>query len=111
MGLYSVIEHFAEKFPDKLAILTEEDGTRTYAELALRARRLAVGFTELGYEPGTRVSLWMPNYPEYIDACLALDAAGLSAVAVNPQWTENEFRYILEHSGSRAVITDTANFV
>ena len=102
-----VVLYARDNFPDKLAIVTEEDGSRTYGELADRAGRLAYAlYDPLGLPVGGRVSVWMQQRPEWIETSLALSAAGLSAVAANPQWTDSEYAYVLTHSGSRAIVCD-----
>ena len=67
--LFDIVALYADdSFPDKLAIITEEDGSRTYRELADRAGRLAYALHDpLGLPVGDRVSVWMQQRPEWIE--------------------------------------------
>ena len=59
-SLYDVICGHAEAMPEKLALLSEEDGTRSYGELATRAAALGHSFHhELKLPVGERACLWM----------------------------------------------------
>jgi acyl-CoA synthetase (AMP-forming)/AMP-acid ligase II len=106
--LFDAVAHYADdQYPEKLAILTETDGTRTYGELADRSARLGCAFHDrLGIEPGQRISIWMHQRPEWIETSLAAAASGISNVAANPQWTDAEYEYVLRHSGSRLIVCD-----
>ncbi len=106
MSIFEVIRAQAERIPGKLALLTEMDGERTYSDLVARSSRFALALLDSGLEPGSRVTVWMPNNPEYIETVLALDAAGLSRVTLDPQWTDREMTYVLAHSGTRLIVTD-----
>jgi long-chain acyl-CoA synthetase len=75
---------------------------RSFAELALRAAKLA-GAVGARYElkPGDRVAIFAKNSPDYIEVLYAIWCAGLAAVPVNAKLHGRELAYILEHSGAR----------
>ena len=76
----------------------------TYGALADRAARLAAGMRgQLGLTAGDRVALIMSNCPAYVEALFGVWHAGLCAVPVNAKLHVDEFRYVLENSGARAV--------
>ena len=76
----------------------------TYGALADRAARLAAGLrAKLGLGAGDRVALIMANCPAYVEALFGVWHAGLCAVPVNAKLHAEEFRYVLENSGARAV--------
>jgi acyl-coenzyme A synthetase/AMP-(fatty) acid ligase len=106
--LYEAVAHYAEAaYPEKLALLTESDGSRTYGELADRSARVAWAFYEqLGLEAGDRVSIWMHQRPEWIECTLGGEASGVSTVGANPQWSDGEYSYVLEHSRSKVIVCD-----
>jgi acyl-coenzyme A synthetase/AMP-(fatty) acid ligase len=108
--LFDAVAHYAnDGYPDKLAIISESDGHRTYGELADRSARLAWALHEqLGLEAGDRMSIWMEQRPEWIECSLSGAAAGISTVGANPQWTEGEYAYVLEHSRSKLIVCDAA---
>jgi acyl-CoA synthetase (AMP-forming)/AMP-acid ligase II len=105
--LFDVVAAHADAHPDSAAILTEQDGIRSYAELTLAAGVLAVSLRhELGLEPGERICLWAVNHPPWVESYLAATGAGLATVAANPEWTDEEIGFVLGHSGAAAVICD-----
>jgi long-chain acyl-CoA synthetase len=75
------------------------------AELFERGRRLAGGLRELGVAPGDRVAVMLPNCPEVGLGYAALWRAGAAITPVIFLLPPPELRYVLEHSGARAVIT------
>ena len=108
-SLYDVIRSHADSVPDKLAIISELDGERSYSQLAERGARLGHALAgELGLGVGERVCVWMVNRPEWVDASVACAAAGLPTVPTNPEWTDGELEFVLRHSRSRAVVCDTS---
>ncbi len=48
----------------------------------------------------------MHQRPEWIECNLGAAAAGISTVGANPQWTDGEYSYVLEHSGSKVIVCD-----
>jgi acyl-CoA synthetase (AMP-forming)/AMP-acid ligase II len=87
------------------------DGERIYANWAMFAARTAAAAASLrdmfGLSPGDRVAIVMRNRPEYIEALYAVWHAGLVVVPVNARLHRNEIAYILEHSESAVVVTDS----
>jgi acetyl-CoA synthetase len=77
---HNCVDRWAERTPDKVAVLWEgEDGeTRavTYAELREMADRAAHGLRELGVEAGDTVGIFMPMAPETVAATLACAKVG-----------------------------------
>ena len=106
--LFDVVAAYADSQPEALALISEDDGTRTYRELVDRSGALAaVLHTSLGLKPQDRVCLWMVNHPAWVEAYLAASAGGYASVAANPEWTDDEIAFILEHSDVSAVICDS----
>ena len=105
--LFGALAQWAEAQPDTLALITETDGTRTYAELVHNAA--AIGGALYGFElsPGATVTLLAANSPQWVETYLGVGAAGLRCVSGNPEWTDSEISFILEHSESSAVICDS----
>src|SRR5215469_531971 len=55
---------------------------------------------------GQRVGIAMRNYPEWVMAFWAIQAAGLVAVPLNAWWTGRELDYAIRDSDLRLVIAD-----
>ncbi|HSS11763.1 MAG TPA: AMP-binding protein, partial [Acidimicrobiales bacterium] len=106
-SLFDVIASHADSHPESLALISEEDGTRTYADLVQRSAALAAGLhTRFGVQPAERVCLWMVNRPAWPETYLAASAGGFATVAANPEWTDEEIAFIVEHSEAVGVICD-----
>ena len=101
--LYDAVAAHAGADPDRLAILSEEDGDRSYGELAATAAALAGALSDFGIEQGDRICLWAENLPQWIEMFVAAAAAGCVPVPANPQWTDNELEFVLRHSEARVL--------
>jgi carnitine-CoA ligase len=108
-SFFDVIAAHANAMPDALALLTEEDGTRTYSELANRSAALAAALGHsLGLRPTERICLWAVNQPAWAETYIAASAGIFATVSANPEWTDQEISFILEHSESAALLCDAA---
>ncbi len=106
MNLAVWLARAALTFPELTAVAHGAAAYQNYRTLANRASRLGAGLRDgLGLRPGDRVALAMKNSPQYLEVLLGLWWAGLAAVPANAKLHGNEFRYILENSGSKAVFT------
>ena len=87
--------------------LVYEDERLTFAETVAAAG--AVGHLlvdRYGIRPGDRVAIVMRNYPEWIQAFMAITSIGAIAVAMNAWWTTEELEYGLNDCGARVVFVD-----
>ncbi len=99
----------AEAFPDRLAVVGGETRWR-YGELASRADALAAGFLRLGFRPGDRVIVQLPNVPEFVSVTFALFHAGLLPVFALPAHRRMEIAHIANTAGAVGyVIADSAS--
>jgi acyl-CoA synthetase (AMP-forming)/AMP-acid ligase II len=106
--LFDIVAAYADAQPEALALISEEDGTRTYRELVDRSAALAAALhVTLGLESQARVCLWMVNHPAWVEGYLAASLGGYASVAANPEWTDDEMAFILEHSDAAVVICDS----
>lgn len=99
---FEVVAGHAARNHDALALVTEDDGTRTFGELVERARTLAAVFD--GVAPGRRIGLLLENSPAWAEAYLAASASGVASVALNPQWTAEETAFALRCADVGAVV-------
>jgi fatty-acyl-CoA synthase len=98
-----VFDGTVEKFASKEAIRYQGQGL-TYEQLADKVESLAKALMELGVEPGQRVGIWMPNYPEWIYANLAIAKIGAVTVPINIRFKSREVAYILRNAEITALI-------
>jgi long-chain acyl-CoA synthetase len=93
------------------AIRFPRDGTWhewSFAEFGTAVRELARGLSALGLEPGDHVALVGETRPDWTLADAAILAAGLVVVPVYHTNSPEECRYVIDHSGARAIIVEDA---
>ena len=79
--------------------------TLSYREIGERARAFAAYLQhELGYQPGDRLALMMPNILQYPICLYGCMLAGVVAVNVNPLYTTRELEHQLNDSGVRGIV-------
>ena len=107
LNWFAVLAHHAIRTPEKAITVFEGEAT-TYKAMALRAAALAAGLSERGVGPGEVVALLSYNCPEFLETVFAANYLGAIAMPINWRLAALEVRYIIEHSGARAVVCDDA---
>jgi long-chain acyl-CoA synthetase len=97
----------AEERGDQTAVVYGEEHV-SYAELLERVERLAEGLAASGIEAGDPVALLLPNSTEFVVSFLAITGLGAVAVALNPQFKQEELAFYFRTSRVRAAIGDEA---
>src|SRR6478752_1367574 len=105
MNIAGGIREFAQATPGATAVI-DGDRTLTFGALDERASRLANHLLTQGLSTGDRVAVLLGNRMEYPEVAAGIAKAGLVMVPLNPRLTPAESRYILEHSGARALVLD-----
>lgn len=93
----------AASYGDRIAIVGGESRI-SYAELDVRADRLAEGFRRLGIKPMDRVIVQLPNIPEFFEACFALFRLGALPVFALPLHRKSEIAYLCEFTEAVAYL-------
>mgnify|MGYP000848128482 CR=1 FL=1 len=94
----------ASQYPFKPA--TDFYGSQiTFSGLRKQTLRLANALVKLGVVKGDRVALALPNCPQYIIAYYAALSAGAILVNMNPLYTHDELKFMLENTGTKILIT------
>ncbi len=103
------IREFAEKCPDKPAVIMYPSGTTvTFGEMEARANQLAHLFRRQGLREGDVVAILMENN-QYIHTVMwAARRSGLYYVPINTHLTAAEAAYIIDNSGAKAIIGSAA---
>lgn len=107
MNIAGGIREFARATPGATAVI-DGDRTLTFAALDERASRLGNRLLAGGLKPGERVAVLLGNRLEYPEVATGIAKAGLVMVPLNPRLTPSESRFILDHSGARAIVLDAA---
>ena len=93
----------AQRNPDRSALIMNDE-TVTYRELDSRTNALANTLLNLGIEPGDRISILMHNSPELLLGWGAAGKIGVTPIAMNYRFKEDELAYIINDSESKALI-------
>ncbi|UFP94727.1 long-chain-fatty-acid--CoA ligase [Gloeobacter morelensis] len=104
MNLAYILDEGLENTPRK-TLFTGDGRSYTYNQVVRASENLATGLRRLGYAPGCRIAVMLPNLPEYGLAMYGLWWLGAQPVLINPQLTLRELRHILLDSQAQAVIT------
>ncbi len=102
-----LLERSAHALPNRVAIV-HGDRQYSYKEMAAATTRLARALKASGVEPGDRVAYLLPNIPEMLIGHFGVPLAHAVLVAINYRLSPAEIEYILNHSGARILVVDTA---
>lgn len=80
----------------------------TWRQLDDRARSLAHALRRLGFQPGDRLGLGVPNSVEYVVGYFGALLAGGVAVGLHPEAVPRELQNLLEHCDARAILATPA---
>jgi acyl-CoA synthetase (AMP-forming)/AMP-acid ligase II len=75
-----------------------------YDDVVAEALALSERYRAAGYGAGHRVAVLLENRPAHFLHWLALNRLGVSLVPINPDYTADETRYLLEHSESALAV-------
>lgn len=102
-NLADLFELVADAVPSREAMVTS---TRrlTYAQLDMRANRLANHLVGAGIGPGNHVGLQLLNGTEYIEGMLAAFKVRAVPINVNFRYAESELRYLFDDADLVALI-------
>ncbi|RUN76360.1 long-chain fatty acid--CoA ligase [Sphingomonas sp. TF3] len=81
----------------------------SYAETLDGANRVAAGLQALGYGPGDRIGLFLPNVPHYLAAYYGILKIGATVVNFSPLYTVAELEHQVADSGTRVLFTLSAS--
>jgi long-chain acyl-CoA synthetase len=104
--LLDYITDAANEHPDEPALLFKGSSI-SYAELEKHSNVLAEVLVKMGVKKGDRVSLLLPNCPQFIIAELAIWKAGAIVFPLNPTYTERELEGPLFDCAPETIITLT----
>ncbi|CAH1045199.1 fatty acyl-CoA synthetase [Halomonas sp. TD01] len=103
----AALNRSARKYSHQLA-LTFGERTWSYQSLNDAANSVANGLLAAGLSPGDRLAVYGKNSDAYVIAWLATTKAGLVHVPINFALSSDELRYILEQSGAKGLLSDSA---
>ena len=95
-----------DQHPDKVWLhqpVDREWHTYTWLEADITARKVAKGLLDSGLVEGDKVSIIAKNSAEWYICDLAIMMAGLVSVPIYPTASADNIKYVLEHSGAKAM--------
>lgn len=105
MNLGNCIRFWSRWSPDGECIVVDDQAV-TWSELDDRTNRLANGLAALGMTKGERIGILSGNCLEFLELAIAGYKLGTILVPLNVRLTPPELRYIIDHSGCRAILAD-----
>ena len=104
VSMGALVDRAAERFGPREALYYE--GKRwSFADLKVETDCVAKGLLALGIQPGEKVSLWMPNRPEWLSTLFAVMKIGAILVPINTRFRTTELEYVVGQSDSTTLIT------
>ncbi|ARU63542.1 hypothetical protein CBW65_22930 [Tumebacillus avium] len=103
-SIQELFEEQAAKTPDAVAVVFGEEQL-TYAQLNLRANRLARRLQALGVKPETAVGVCLERSAELVVALLAIVKAGGLYVPLDPNYPQERLAFMLEDADLLALVT------
>jgi amino acid adenylation domain-containing protein len=102
--LHRLIEAQAARSPERTAIVFESTSL-TYADLDLRANRLAWRLRSAGIGSGDFVGVFMDRSVELVVALLAILKSGAAYVPFDPSYPHARLEFLVRDAGARLVFT------
>ncbi len=100
-----VLDTMVEHFPDQTAIrYTTLDYTRTYSQFRDDVDEFARSLVALGVRPGSKVTIWATNVPQWFLTFWAATKIGAVLVTMNTAYKIHEAEYLLRQSDTHTLV-------
>ena len=90
--------------PDKVAVVTPNGPSLTYRQLRDQVEELASILSAAGLSTGQAASIVLGNDIRFVATFLAVARLGAVAAPLNPNYTEDEYRFYMEDAGASLAI-------
>ncbi|MEM9482204.1 MAG: amino acid adenylation domain-containing protein [Cyanobacteria bacterium P01_F01_bin.116] len=104
IGLHQVFELQAERNPDTLAVICNQQRI-SYQQLNHRANQLGHYLLALGVKPNERVGIYADRSADMVIAILAVLKCGATYVPIDPVYPQSRIVHILEDAGIALLLT------
>ncbi|AHF07487.1 long-chain-fatty-acid--CoA ligase [Desulfitobacterium metallireducens] len=104
MSLLEMFKQSVRKYPNQPALISKGQNW-SYKEMDQAVEGLALALSLRGIKFGDRVSIDMPNSPQWVISFFALMRLGCIVVQTNPLYVENELRAQLSDAQATAIIS------
>jgi len=102
--VHDFLEESARRYPHKTALVCGNHRL-SFAQVDMKANRLAHALVLSGIRPGDRVSIYLENSVEAVIAIFGILKAGGVFSAVNPSMKADKLAYVVRDEGASALIT------
>jgi fatty-acyl-CoA synthase len=96
-----------KKFSSKIFAKIEEE-EYTYDDVHLNSNRIANGIQSLGFGPGDRIAVAIPNSMEIVYAAFGVFKSGATIVGINMMVGDKDLLFILKDAGIKMALVDPA---
>ncbi len=103
LTLGGVLRAQADKYPDVPFIVFGERSW-SFCRLETESTSLAAALAELGVEPGDRIAIDLPNWPEFAITLFAAAKLGATVVPLNPELAPRDVQFMLRNSEATVVV-------
>ena len=104
------LRKIVDQQPEKLFITCSDQGIKkTWSSFSEDVDKVSAGLVQMGYEPGQRIGIWLPNYYEWLLFQFSCHRVGAILVNINPGYRVHELRHALNCVGCRGILM-TDNF-
>ncbi len=104
-------ESIVTKYPGNAAVIVTGEITYTYAQLAARARSLALKLQSEGVQPGDIVGISIVKSADYVCAMLAIWYAGAAFVPMDPTLPIERLHFMVDEARVRIVVVNDSGAV
>jgi len=104
MPISNLLHVSAAMFPHK-ACTNFYGSELTFRQVRSQVLRMANALLQMGVKKGDRVGLALPNCPQYVIAYYATMSIGAIVVNMNPIYTSNELKFMMQNSGLETLFT------
>lgn len=101
-----VFEAIAEAVPERPALI-HGDRMVTWADFDARSDALAADLLDAGLSADSKLAVYVPNRPEYMEAYHAAQKISVWPFNVNYRYGPDEIAYLLDNADTEAVVFDT----
>src|SRR5690625_267794 len=103
------VDRFAEKTPNKLALIwQDEDGRKrevTYQQLMNQANKIGNIFLENGLQKGDKLLVMIPRHIDTYEVYLAALKTGIILIPGSEMLTTNDLQYRITHGEAKGVVS------
>lgn len=99
------LDDISKRYGDNEAVVyVDRDIRINYRQFNDYCRQVAKGLLAIGVKKGDHVSVWAPNYPEWLALIFATAKIGAALVTVNTDYKRYELEYLLSQSDTHTLL-------